>query len=153
MTDEESRLESFLVKYLPEIADQGRRALNRLAETLPWADLLVYDNYNALAVGFAEGERASDAILSIAFYPRWITLFFLKGAGLDDPEKLLEGKGSTVRSIRLAGGATDLDRPEVRAMIGQALSAANRPADPERKGKLVIKSISLKQRPRRPAGA
>ncbi|MBC2776327.1 hypothetical protein [Parasphingopyxis marina] len=149
--DAEQQLAAFLAKYSPEIAEQGRAAVDRLAVRLPWADRLVYDNYNALAVGFGPGERPSDAIFSIALFPKWVTLFFLKGAALPDPDGLLEGKGSTVRSIRLIDGAPDLERPDVQAMIDLALASEGQPADPVRKGRLVIKSISAKQRPRKPA--
>ena len=69
---------------------------------------LVYDNYNALAIGFGPSERASEAIFSIVLYPRWVTLFFLQGAGLADPKRLLKGSGKVVRHIVLASAA-DLD--------------------------------------------
>jgi len=41
----------------------------------PRANVLVYDNYNALAIGFGPTERASDAVFSIAPFPRWVSLF------------------------------------------------------------------------------
>jgi hypothetical protein len=43
-------------------------------DSAPWAEL-VYDNYNALAIGFGQTERVSDVIFSIAVYPRWVGLF------------------------------------------------------------------------------
>jgi len=46
---------------------------------LPGAVELVYDNHNALAIGFGPTERASDAVFSIALFPRWVSLFFLRG--------------------------------------------------------------------------
>jgi hypothetical protein len=49
----------------------------------------VYRNYNALVVGFCVGDRASSGLFSIAVYPRYVTLFFLKGAALPDPNGLL----------------------------------------------------------------
>jgi len=109
---------------------------------------LVYDNYNALVFGFSPTERTSDALLSVAGYPRWVTLFFLRGAALDDPHKLLQGAGSQVRSIRLAA-VECLDRPEVLSLIEQAVQphAAAFGAAPALS--TVVKSVSLKQRPRR----
>jgi hypothetical protein len=58
---------------------------------LPGATELIYDNYNALAIGFGPGERSSDAVFSIAVWPRWVSLFFLRGTRLHDPGKLLKG--------------------------------------------------------------
>ena len=37
---------------------------------------LLYDNYNALAIGFAPGERSSEGIFSIALFPPHASLFF-----------------------------------------------------------------------------
>ena len=90
---------------------------------MPAATELVYDNYNALVFGFGPTDRASEAILSLALYPRWVTVFFLRGAELPDPENLLQGTGRQVRSIRL-GAASDLQSPAVEALIAEAISRA-----------------------------
>lgn len=109
----------------------------------------VYDNYNALVFGFGPTEKASDSLLSIAGYPKWVTLFFLNGAKLDDPEGLLEGSGSRVRGVRL-GSAKDLDSAPIKTLIRQALEPRMEEFAEGPKLKTVIKSISKKQRPRRP---
>jgi hypothetical protein len=41
----------------------------------PAAIQLVYDNYNALAIGFGASEKASQAIFSIAIFPRGELVF------------------------------------------------------------------------------
>ena len=145
----EARLEGFLAKYTPEVAAEAVASLGRLRPQVPGAVEMVYDNYNALVVGFGATERASEAVLSIAVMPRWVTLCFLAGAGLPDPRGLLQGSGNVVRSMRLAGSA-DLDRPEVRELIALAVAGSRTPFDTTRPGRMVIKSISAKQRPRRP---
>ena len=61
----------------------------------------MYDNYNALVVGFGPTERPSDALFSIVVYPRYVSLAFLTGATLTDPEGVLEGEGKKVRHVRL----------------------------------------------------
>ena len=115
----------------------------------PGAVEIVYDNYNALVVGFGPSERASDAVLSLAVYPKWVTLFFLQGAKLADPAKLLKGTGKQVRQYR-PKSPEDLDDPALQDLIARALQAGE-PIDTSRAGYMVIKSISAKQRPRRPA--
>jgi hypothetical protein len=146
--DAESRLDQLIDRYSPTVAGEGRRALAALRARLPTATRLVYDNYNALVVGFGTGERVKDIILSIAFYPRYVTLFFLRGTILPDPHGLLQGNGSTVRSVRL-DPITRLEAGEVGALIDAAI--ANAPPLPGKgQARLVIKSISDKQRPRRP---
>lgn len=142
-------LAGFIARYTPEIASVARAALAKMRTRLPGAHELVYDNYNALAIGFGPTERASDAIFSIAVFPRWVSLFFLQGAKLEDPKEILRGGGKVVRHIVLEDAAT-LDRPAVKALMKQALERAPKSLDNAR-GRLIIKSISAKQRPRRPA--
>ena len=144
----QAQLDAFIARYTPDVAADARRALALLSKRLPTATRLVYDNYNALVVGFGTSERVGDIILSTALYPRWVTLFFLKGTVLPDPDKLLQGSGVTVRSVRLDPIAR-LDTREVGALIDAAV--ANAPPLPATgAGPLIIKSISTKQRPRRP---
>jgi hypothetical protein len=145
-----AQLEGFISKYSPEIAAEGRAALRKLRSLVPGAVELVYDNYNFLVVGFCPSERASECVLSLAFAPRWLLVCFLQNAAkLPDPKRLLRGSGKKVRNIKL-GSAKDLDKPEVRSLIAEALSRADVPIDAAHRGRLVIRSISPKQRPRRP---
>jgi hypothetical protein len=148
-TDAERQLAAFIDKFTPDIAARGAATVNRLRARLPNAHVLVYDNYNALAVGFAPAERTSDAILSVAFFPRWISLFFLQGVRLPDPTGILRGSGNQSRHVVLPS-ETDLDRPDIAALIDAALATARVKLDPGESGRLVIKSVSAKQRPRRP---
>ena len=149
----ETQLAEFLAKYTPEIAALAQEVLAKMRKRLPGACQLVYDNYNALAIGFGPTERASDAIFSIALFPRWVSLFFLQGAGLRDPHKLLQGTGKQARHILLRN-ADQIEEPPVEALIVAALKSAKRPIDGQsQEGCLIIKSVSVKQRPRRPAKA
>jgi hypothetical protein len=144
-----AQLSGFLARYAPEVGAVARAALARMRKRLPGAIQLVYDNYNALVIAFGPTERPSELILSIALYPRWVTLFFAHGAELPDPEKLLKGSGTTFRHVVLAS-AGDLDAPGVRSLVDRAVERSA-PWDPTRRSRLVIRSVSAKQRPRRPA--
>ena len=148
--DAAAQLDSFMARYAPQIVADARRALGVLEARLPTATRLVYDNYNALVIGFGASEKVGDIILSIALYPRWVTLFFLRGVDLPDPSRLLEGSGSQVRGVRLEP-ISRLETSEVGALIDAAVGNGP-PLPPSGQGKLIIKSISAKQRPRRPAG-
>jgi len=145
----ERQLARFLDAYTPEVANVARKALGKLRKRLPHAIELVYDNYNALAIGFSPSERASEGIFSIALYPKYVTLFFLQGAKLPDPDGLLQGAGSRAKHIRLDDEKT-LDRADVKGMMTTATEMAAVPFDRKTKYRLVIKSVSAKQRPRRP---
>jgi hypothetical protein len=58
-----------VAKYTPEIGALAQEGLDKMRARLPGAIELVYDNYNALAIGFSPTERTSDVIFSIALYP------------------------------------------------------------------------------------
>ncbi len=146
----QEQLDRFIDCYTPEVAALARSVLARMREILPGAVELVYDNYNALVIGFGPTDRTSDAVFSVALYPRWVNLFFLQGVMLPDPCGLLQGTGKQVRSIRVAD-VTDLDRPDVRELIDCAVDLGPAPFDSCSPGRLVIKSISPSQRPRRPS--
>jgi hypothetical protein len=144
------QLDAFLDKFTPAIAAEARVALRRMRARLPGAQELVYDNYNALAIGFSPTDRTSEALFSLALYPRWVSLFFLQnGTCLRDPDCYLEGAGSQARHIKLDNGAM-IDDPGVQDLIAQALELAPQPTDPGQPRRLIIKSISPKQRPRLP---
>jgi hypothetical protein len=93
---------------------------------------------------FRASELIQDAVL------RNLTLFFPQGAGQPDPKHLLKGSGKVVRHIVLASAA-DLDSPAVQGLMATALKRAEPGIDPGVPGSLVIRSVSPKQRPRRPA--
>jgi hypothetical protein len=151
--DAEQQLESFLAKYDPEVAMFARRALTKMRRFVPGAIEMVYDNYNWLVIGFSPTERPSEAIFSLVLPPGRVTLCFLQGAGLPDPGKRLRGSGNVVRNIRLYNAgepdARVLDDPEVCALMNVALNRAKVRMPAGARRKLIIKSISVKQRPRR----
>jgi hypothetical protein len=149
------QLDSFLNRYDPEVAAFARRALAKMRKLVPGAVEMVYDNYNWLVVGFSPTERPSEAIFSLVLPPGKATLCFLQGSTLPDPAKRLRGSGNVVRNMRLFNAgepdAKVLDDPEVRALINVALNCAKVPLPAGARRKLVIRSISAKQRPRQSA--
>jgi len=146
-----SQLEGFLARYSPDVVKVARQALRLLRPHLRGSFELVYDNYNALAIGFSPTDRASDVIVSLALYPRWVSLFFMRGATLSDPNGLLRGSGRQVRHVKLEPVGI-LQSPPMRSLLRHAIERSPKPLDPSAKRKLIIKSISSTLRPRRPAG-
>jgi Domain of unknown function (DU1801) len=119
-----------------------------LRKRLAAANELVWDNYNFLVIGYSATERPSDSIVSIAARARGVGLCFIRGARLPDPKKLLLGSGNQTRFIRLESAAV-LARPEVEALITAAIDQAKTPLRATGRGKLIIRSVSARQRPRR----
>ena len=144
----ERRLEGFIRKFDP--ADQRliRAVRKALRKQFPTANELVWDNYNFFVIGYSPTERPSDSIVSIAARANGVGLCFIHGAGLPDPGKLLLGSGRQTRFIRLESAAV-LARPEVEALLAAAIARAQTPLAAGGRGKLLIRSVSAKQRPRR----
>ena len=140
----------FIARFDPAVAKLARGARTKLRKLLPTAFELVYDNYNALAIGFGPTERTSEAIVSVAVYARGVNLYFIRGASLPDPDELLEGDGNQGRFMRLTS-ASQLDDPKVIALVERAVAYGRVPMARTSRGVTIVKSISAKQRPRRPS--
>ncbi len=144
-----TQLAGFVAKYDPAVGKLARATRAGLRKRLPTAIELVYDNYQFLAIGFSATERASDCLVSLAISPKGVALSFYYGASLPDPDGVLLGSGNQNRFVRLDSAAT-LALPAVEALIRAAMAKAKTPLPTSRRGYTVIKSVSEKQRPRRP---
>lgn len=142
------QLAGFIDKYDPRVAKLARSLRAAMRKRLPTANELVYDNYQFLAIGYCSTERASDCICSLAVSPKGVALCFTYGATLPDPAKLLYGGGNQVRFARLESAAS-LAKPALAKLIRVAAEHGKVPLPKGTRGKLIIKSISAKQRPRR----
>ena len=145
--DPETQLESFIDKFEPKQRTLIRAVRKALRKRFPTAYELAYDNYNFFVVGYSPTERPSDAIISMTAAANGVGLCFFHGASLDDPQRILLGSGNRTRFIRL-DSAGALARPEVDALIAAAIAKAQTPLRPTGRGKLIIRSVSAKQRPR-----
>jgi hypothetical protein len=144
----EKQLESFIDKF--ESKNQGliRATRKILRRRLPSANELVYDNYNFFVIGYCSTDRPSDCIVSIAAGANGVGLSFYYGATLPDPHRILLGSGSQNRFIRIESAAT-LRRPEIEALIAAAVAQGKVSLAASGRGKLIIRSVSAKQRPRK----
>jgi hypothetical protein len=144
----EAQLRSFIEKFEPKDQRLIRAVRAAVRKRFPTANELVYDNYNYFVIGYCPTERPSDAIVSIAARANGIGLCFIHGAGLPDPKKLLLGSGNQTRFIRLESAAV-LKHPDVEALIAAAINRAKSQLNAAGRGKLIIRLVSAKQRPRR----
>jgi len=144
----EQQLASMIRKFDSKNAALICSMRKALRERMPSANELVYDNYNFFVIGYCSTERPSDCIVSIAAAANGVGLSFYCGAKLPDPHRILLGSGSQNRYIRIDSVAL-LARPEVDRLIAAAINQARNRLPAVGKGKLIIRSISKKQRPRR----
>ena len=148
--DPEAALQAFIAKFAPPVRTLITELRVALRHRYPAANELVWDNYNFFVIGYSPSARPSDAPLSIAASANGVSLCFVHGARLADPAGLLAGTGKQTRFLRL-GGAADLERPEVAALLAAAVAEVAGPMAGGPPGLLIIRSVSAKQRPRRKA--
>ena len=151
MTNAETQLASFFANYEPAIVKLGKALRAKLRDRLPGLNELVYvyDSQDSLVIAYSPTENGggSDALCSIALYPRQVNLYFTQGALLSksDPSRLLQGRGKTVRHV-VMNAAADLDRAEIEALMAAALKLAKLRLDASAKGSVIIKAEAQKQR-------
>ncbi len=143
-----AQLASFIARFAARDQRLIRAVRKAMRERFPTAFELVWDNYNFFVIGYSPTERPSDAVLSIAARANGVGLCFIHGAKLPDPAKLLSGSGNQTRFIRLESAET-LALPAVEALIAAAVAAAAIPFPVGVRGKLIVRSVSKTQRPRR----
>jgi hypothetical protein len=125
----------------PEMAKLTKAVLAKVRARLPGSVEMVYDKKNALVIGFCSAAKAANVINSIAVYSKWINLYFFEGDTLPDPDCLLQGSGSMVRSIRVTDAA-ELDRPAVKALMAAAVDCSEPPLDPTAKRTIILRQAA-----------
>ena len=148
LRDAEKQLGGFIGKFEPARQRLINAVRKELRRRFPSAHELVYDNYNFFVIGYSPTERPSDSIVSMAAAANGVGLCFIRGASLPDPKKVLLGSGKQTRFIRLESAGV-LKRPEVEALLAAAVSRAEVCLEAKGRGKLIIRSVSAKHRPRR----
>ena len=154
MTNAETQLAGYFAKYEPAMVRLGKALRAKMRARLPGLNELVYvyDRQDSLVIAYSptEGGGGSDALCSIAVYPRQVNLYFTQGALLSksDPNRLLQGRGKTVRHVVL-NTVADFDRAEIEVLMAAALKLAKLRLDVGAKGSVIIKAEAQKQRARR----
>ncbi len=139
----------FLSEFDRPIQALAKAALAQLRKVTPGAMEFVYDNFYALVIGFGADERASDAVLSLVIFPKKVSVCFIHGAKLPDPDHVLSGSGKQTRFVRVEDGKT-LTRPAVKSALVRAVAASRRPFDRKAKRKIEVRAALKRKFPRRP---
>lgn len=141
------QLALFIGRFDPPVQRLIRATRAALKTAYPTAHQLVYDGYNALAIGFCSAPRASACLASVAAYARGVNLYFYYGKRLPDPTGRLEGSGNQGRFVRVTSPAV-LKEPAVRKLLAAAAKDITPPLPRTGKGTLLIKAAATKRRSR-----
>ena len=120
-------------------------------DNFPDCNELIYDNYNAVAVGWAPTLTMGDIFCSVAVYSNKSVHFgFYWGSSLHDPKGLLLGNGKQYRYLRVSSQkdfpADYAKKLMEEAHVNSLAGARNLASAP--KGMTVVQSISpTKKRP------
>jgi hypothetical protein len=144
----EQQLKSFIARFERNLGKQIHECRSAMRKRFPTANELVYDNYNFFVIGYCTTERPTDCVVSLAANAKGIGLSFYRGASLPDPLRILQGSGKQNRFVRIDDVAT-LRRPEIAKLLDAAEGQTDPPFAKSGGGKLIIRSISAKQRPRK----
>jgi hypothetical protein len=142
-----AEVERFISRFDDRVARLARRCLAWVRSLVPGATELVYDAYNALSIVFATDDKLKSAFVHVAVYPRHVNIGFNRGAELEDPERVLVGTGTRIRHVRIDDDS-ELDK-RLAALVRRAARYAGHRSRPK-PGKVVVKRVYARQRPRRP---
>lgn len=110
----------FLRSYRPEVRAIALKAREVIYDVLPTVSEKVYPGWKVIQ--YAAGERREDVFAVISPQRERVNLGLAHGAGLADPEGLLEGTGTGIRHIRITS-AQAATAPAIRDLLVGALEA------------------------------
>ncbi len=117
----DAQFAALLSQFPPDTVALVEGCLSRLRRAVPSTHQIVYPYPDSLVVTFGMSERGYEGIVTISVRPDAVRLYFDKS--LPDPEGLLGGSGSKVRSLPITA-ASDLDRPAIQALFTAAIKHA-----------------------------
>ena len=80
----------------------------------------IFQMKSKIVLLYGPTERAvDDNVCGISVFEKHVDLSFRQGAALQDPAGVLEGKGKTLKYLRLKT-LTDVQRPDIRGFLQQA---------------------------------
>jgi Domain of unknown function (DU1801) len=121
------KLLSYLAPYDPHISKLTLALREVVLEEAPNAIESISKGY-ALAIGFSfTGKPLKDGFCHVVTYSSHVNLGFNRGALLPDPNKILMGKGKSIRHITLHD-QPELERPFIRRYLQAAIEQVGTPA-------------------------
>jgi hypothetical protein len=139
----------FLLPFDGQIVELAMWLREFILDLYPECNELIYDNYNAVAVGWSPTLTIGDIFCSIAVYNnKNVHLGFYWGSKLSDPKKLLLGAGKQYRYIRIAEKG-DLPADYIKELLAEAhinSLAGMKAGEPPVTGTTIVKSISPKKK-------
>jgi hypothetical protein len=114
------KLLGYLAAYDPHVSDLTLALREIVLEAAPDAIESIVKSY-AVAIGFSfTGKPLKDGFCHIVTYANHVNLGFNRGALLPDPNRILVGKGKSIRHITIRN-YSELGNPLVRRFLQAAI--------------------------------
>ena len=125
--DPPKELGQFLTRYDEAVRSLTLRLRAIVLQELAPCHEYIFEMRSKVVLLYGASEQViSDGICSIGVFRRHVTLTFVEGVDLQDPDHLLLGAGKTMRHIRIVSSA-ELGRGELREFLLQARTLAGLP--------------------------
>ena len=143
-------ISKFLKPFSQEIIERVLWLREFIWDLYPQANELIYDNYNALAVGWSPTDRVGHTFCSIAVgrTSNNVHFGFYWGSEISDPDKILLGQGNQYRYI-LVPDKKKFPKAYIIKLISEAYANSLRKVKDKKQimnGQTILKSISSKKR-------
>jgi len=140
----------FLKPFDKKVQTTALQLREFVLDMLPGSNELIYDNYNALAIGYSLTDKQKEMFCHIAVYSKYVNIGFDRGVDLDDPKQILKGTGNRIRHITVTDFET-FQKSYVKTLLKQAHKLTTDTLDKKTQtviGQSIVKSISAnKKRP------
>lgn len=141
-------LSKFLKPYPAEKQELALWLREFVWDQYPKANELIYDNYNALAIGWSVTDKLGHTFCSIALYRAGehnIHFGFYWGSEIADPEKKLLGNGNQYRYIQVTS-KKEFPKAYIKKLVKEAYANSLAKVKDEKllqqQGLTITKSIS-----------
>ena len=155
MSKEQTKdLLKFLKPFSREITERALWLREFIWDLYPQANELIYDNYNALAVGWSPTDRVGHTFCSIAIgrTSNNVHFGFYWGSEISDPDKILLGEGNQYRYI-LVPDKNKFPKAYIKKLVQEAYANSMAKVKDKKQvmsGQTIVKSVSAKKREKKP---
>lgn len=141
----------FLKPFSADIVDLVMWLRKFVWDQYPDTNELIYDNYNAVAVGWSPTDRVGHTFCSIAVgrSSNNVHFGFYWGSEIADPQKMLLGEGNQYRYI-LVTDRKKFPQAYIKRLTKEAYANSLGKVKDEKQlmqGQTIVKSVSNKKRP------
>ena len=116
--------DDFLSAYSPDVQKLAKQARKLIFEVTPGVSETVYPAMKVVRYGL-QGNKMAGLVFGIMPTKAGVSLGFMHGTSLPDPQGLLEGTGKNLRHVKLKK-KEDVDNPALRALVEAEIREAKR---------------------------